>query len=311
MSTDDWFSLFLGAAGAVVGLAVLGLLLKALVIEVEDEHTVLVTRFGKLVATLERPGLHLWPSRVLPWVTVRPVSRARDFRVLHAVHANDARGTSVLADVWVELRVVDPARALFAVEDWDKATLNLVVHAALATLASRDFQQILDDRDQLGEQLRRDVSHETERWGVRIEQAFIRHVALLPEVSRQVFGKVAARLEHARAVIEEQGRLDVARLEARTERQVAELVARARGQYPVAVGRALKVLGERPAVLKAYNELYALSQVKGARTVAFRGFDAEPMRAVDAAMVPASPEQPLRLEGPAGGPAPAWRNGGS
>lgn len=295
MNQGDWFSLFLGAGGALVGLTVLGVVLRQFIIEVEDEHAVVVTRFGKLVATLEQPGLQLWPSRVLPWVQVKNVSKARDFRVLHAVHANDARGTTVLADVWVELHVVDPVRALFAVEDWDKATMNLVVHAALATLASRDFQQILDDRTSLGEQLRRDVSAETERWGVRIEQVFIRHVALLPEVSRQVFGTVAARLEHARALIEEKGRLDVAHLEASTERQVAELVAKARAQYPVAVGRALTVLGRRPDVLAAYNELYALSQVKGPRTVAFRGFEGEALRSVDAAMLP-SPEEPLRID---------------
>lgn len=223
----------------------LGLVLRQFIIEVEDEHAVVVTRFGKLVATLEQPGLQLWPSRVLPWVQVKSVSKARDFWVLHAVHANDARGTTVLADVWVELHVVDPVRALFAVEDWDKATMNLVVHAALATLASRDFQQILDDRTSLGEQLRRDVSAETERWGVRIEQVFIRHVAPLPaEVSRQVFGTVAARLEHARALIEEKGRLDVAHLEASTERQVAELVAKARAQYPVAVGGRSRCWGD-------------------------------------------------------------------
>jgi regulator of protease activity HflC (stomatin/prohibitin superfamily) len=295
MSQNDWLSLFLGAGGVIVGLTLVGAFLRQLSIEVEDEHAVVVTRFGKLVATLEQPGLHVWPSRILPWVKVRAVSKARDFRVLHAVHANDARGTTVLADVWVELRIVDPVRALFAVEDWDKATMNLVVHAALATLAGRDFQQILDDRTSLGEQLRRDVSAETERWGVHIEQVFIRHVALLPEVSRQVFGTVAARLEHARALIEEKGRLDVAHLEARTERQVAELVAKARAQYPVAVGRALDVLARRPEVLAAYNELYALAQVKGARTVAFRGFEDDVMRAVDAAMVPPSTE-PARTD---------------
>ena len=77
---------------------------------------------------------------------------------------------------------------------------------------------------------------------MKVDQVFVRHVALLPEVSRQVFGTVAARLERARAVLIEQGRLDVAQLEAETARRVAQLVGEAKSQYPLAVGRALKRL---------------------------------------------------------------------
>jgi hypothetical protein len=38
-------------------------------------------------------------------------------------------------------------------------------------------------------------------------------------------------------------------------------------------------------VLAAYQELYALSLLRPHRTVAFRGFEGEAMRAVDAAML--------------------------
>jgi regulator of protease activity HflC (stomatin/prohibitin superfamily) len=294
MNAQAWFQLIVGIGAAVVGLFIVSRVLRALIIEVEDEHVAVVTRFGKLEATLEKAGLHVYPSRWLPWVDVQQVSKARDFRVLHHVHANDAQGTTVLADVWVELRVVDPVKALFAVEDWDQATLNLVVHAVMSALGARDFQRILDDRSELGAQLQRDVSQETERWGVRVERAFIRNVSLLPEVSRQVFGTVGARLERARAVVEELGRLDAAQVEAETAKRVASLVAEAKAQYPLAVGRAMEVLKAEPKVLAAYNELYELAQVRGGRTVAFRGFNAGEVRAIDAAMVPDSSQVPVK-----------------
>jgi regulator of protease activity HflC (stomatin/prohibitin superfamily) len=130
------------------------------------------------------------------------------------------------------------------------------------------------------------VSAETERWGISIEQVFVRNITLLPEVSQQVFGTVAARLERARAVLVERGRLDAAQLEADTAKKVATLVATAKGQYPLAVGRALERLRRSPKVFEAYNELYELSQLRGARTVAFRGFDGKDLRALDAAMLP-------------------------
>lgn len=112
-----------------------------------------------------------------------------------------------------------------------------------------------------------------------------RNVSLLPDVSRQVFQTVAARLERAKAHVEELGRLTCAELEAATQVRVAELVAEAKGQYPAAVGRALARIGQRPPVLAAYNELHALSLVRPHRTVTFRGFSADELRAVDAAMM--------------------------
>lgn len=286
MTAQDWLSVFGGAAAGAVGATLLALGARGFGVAVEDEHVALVTSFGKLVAKLDKPGLHVLPTKWLPWVSVEHVSLARDFRVIHDLHVNDARGTTVVADLWVELRVIDPEKALFAVEDWDQATQNLVVHAAMSILGSRDFQQILDDRSELGAQLQRDVSAETERWGVKVEQVFVRHVALTPEVSRQVFGTVAARLEQARAVVTEQGRLDAAQLEADTSKQIAALVAEARAQYPLAVGRALARLKASPPVFAAYNALYELAQLRGPRTVAFRGFDGKDVRALDAAMLP-------------------------
>lgn len=295
MIAQDWMAMFGGATTAVVGLTLAGLAFRSTTVSVEDEHVVLVTSFGRIVARFDTPGLHVLPTRWLPWVTVHSVSMARDYRVIHDLHVNDARGTTVAIDLWMELRVIDAERSLFATEDSEQATQNVVVHAAMSILGGRDFQQILDDQSQLGAQLQREVSAETERWGIKVEQVFIRSISLLPEVSRQLFGTVAARLERARAVLVEAGRLDGAQLEADTSRQVAQLVAQAKSQYPVAVGRALERLKQTPAVFAAYNELYELSQLRGPRTVAFRGFEGREVRAMDAAMLPEnSPPPPFK-----------------
>jgi len=281
----------LGIAVALGVIVVAVALFKAMTVSVEDEHAVLITRFGKLVARLDRPGLHFVLDKVMPWVSVHHVSLARDFREFKNVHVNDARGTTVVVDVWVELRVVDPVKALFAVESWDTAVRNLLMHATTAALSHRDFSHILRDNNELTDTLKRELSIETERWGVRFEQVFLRDVSLLPEVSRQLFGAVAARLERARAVIEELGRLDVARLEADTAQKVAALVGEAKSQYPLAVGRAFNSMKAKPRVLEAYNTLFGLAQLRPHRTVAFRGFANGEMRSADAAML--APELPM------------------
>lgn len=289
MTTHDWL---LGALGVAAGLALLPALaaaFRALTLEVDDEEAVLVTRFGKLAHTFTRPGLEWLPERLLPWVKHTRVSLRRDFRHFKDVHVNDARGTTVIVDLWVEFRVADPAKAIFSVTDWDASLQNLVSHAATSILGSREFHEILCDRTDLGALLRDDIAQETAAWGISIELVFVRNVSLLPEVSRQMFETIAARLERTKAHIDEAGRLEVAKLEADTAMRTALLVAEAKGQYPAAVGRALAALRPRPRVYDAYNELYELSLVRPHRTVSFRGFDAGELKAAEAAMVTSPP----------------------
>jgi regulator of protease activity HflC (stomatin/prohibitin superfamily) len=274
--------------GVLAGVAAIPLLLsfgRALTATVEDGEALLLISFGRLERTLRDPGLHWVPSRLLPWVSLRTVSLRRDFRLFDDVHVNDARGTTLMVDLWLEFRIEEPAKALFGVADWDRALHNLVSHAATSILGNREFAEILSDRTELGERLQHDISDETARWGLKIERVFIRNVKLLPEVSRQIFGTIAARLERAKAALDENGRLAATKLEADTGVRVAALVAEAKAQYPLAVGRALAALRSQPAVLAAYQELYGLSLLRPHRTVAFRGFEADSLRAADAAML--------------------------
>ena len=286
-----------GARGIVIGVVLIPLLaflVRAMTVAVEDEEAVLVTTFGKLVETFAEPGLHFLPSKIFPWTRTTHVSLRRDFRRFDEVHVNDARGTTVVVDLWVELRVTDPAKAIFSVTDWDKALQNLVSHATTSILGGREFREILSDRTELSELLAKDIAAETDAWGVTIERVFIRNVSLLPAVSRQMFETIAARLERAKADIDETGRLDAAQLEADTQKRVAALVAEAKGQYPAAVGRALAELQPGSKLFHAYNDLYELSLVRPHRTIAFRGFKGDEMRAVDAAMLPLEAQAPPR-----------------
>jgi len=162
-------------------------------------------------------------------------------------------------------------------------------------LGSREFQDILTDHSELGRLLEAEIAEETERWGVRVELVFLRDLSLLPDVARQVFASVAARLELAKAHIEEEGRQSVSLLEAQTAAKVAARIADAKGQYPAAVGRALDGLAKVPPVLAAYEELYELSLVRPHRTVVFQGFEPGEVRAMDAAMVAPGPGDALAL----------------
>ncbi|WP_394834540.1 SPFH/Band 7/PHB domain protein [Pendulispora rubella] len=291
---DTWML----AVGAAIGfglLPVLGALLRGLRVEVEDEEVVLVTRFGKLAGVLTRPGWHWVFDRVLPHVKAISVSLRRDFRNITSIRVSDARGTTVLVDIFLEFRVVDPVKATFDVADWDRSLDNVVSHAVISIFGNRPFKEILCDRTELNERLRHELEAETQRWGIAIDLAHVRNVSLLPEVSQQVVHTIAARLERAKAFVEEEGQQRVALCEAQTSARVAELLADAKAQYPAAVGRAYADLKKNPEVFAAYEVLYELSLVNPSRLTAFKGFAESEIRAADAAM----------LANPAEGGAPA------
>lgn len=283
--TPSLTQLLIGLGLGLLVLPLIALALRALTVQVDDNEAALVTRFGKHVRTLERPGLHFLPARVLPWVRVHDVSLRRDGRRFPGVAVNDARGTSVTVDLWLELRVLDPARATFAVADWQADLPNLVARAATAVLGERTFHEILASHDELADLLRADIDAQTKAWGLQINSVRIRDVHVLPAVARDLLTTINARLERARAEIQERGRLAVASLDADTAAAVAPLVAEARAQYPLAVGRALAELRRDPPVHAAYQQLYALSLLRPHRTVAFRGWQPGEVRAADAAMM--------------------------
>ncbi|MBL9018946.1 MAG: SPFH domain-containing protein [Myxococcales bacterium] len=278
--------------GILLGIAIIpfaALALRMFRVEVEDGESVLVTRFGKLAARLDRPGWHWLFDRVAPWTKTYRVSLQSDFCDFPNICINDSRGTTVVVDVWLEFRVVDPAKATFEIADWHHALKNLVSHAVISILGNREFQEILADRTELGEMLRKDIGTETARWGIKVELAFIKNISLLPEVNQQLFHAVAARLERAKADLEEHGRQRVAMLQAETSARIAELVGESKGQYPAAVGRAYAALKPKPAVFAAYKELYDLSMVRPQQTVVFKDFEPGEMRALEAAMLQPPP----------------------
>jgi regulator of protease activity HflC (stomatin/prohibitin superfamily) len=290
-TSADILTAVAGFALAVLTPPLLEFLFHAVTVEVEDETQVMVTEFGKLKHIFRDPGAHLYFKKLLPWVRTIPVSLQRDFRHYRDIHVNDCRGTTVMVDLWIEFRVVDPVRALFVIEDWEQSLQSLLTHSATSILGIQEFNQILENRSELGLTLKKDILNETTRWGLQIEEVFIRQVSLLPEISKQMFAAVAARLERAKADVDEEGRLRVTELEAKTSAKIAELVGDAKGQYPAAVGRAYRELAKDPEVFRAYQELYELSLIRPHRTIAFQGFNAGEVKELEAAMVaPPTPD---------------------
>lgn len=262
------------AAVAVPALLFIGIFLfKRLSVSTPEGHETLSLRFGKLHHRSEDAGLVGATKRLVPYDNWITVSRQWDERVYREIETNDHQGTIVKVDLRVTFRIADGEKALFAVDDWEGALESTALHETAAQLAGKDRALFLRCAPELTEQLTSSIKQSLTTYGIEVHDVRIMNVEFRPEVTRQMFEAVAAKLEVAKAEYEEKGRTDAALLLARTEQQVAELEAKAKTESLKAVGRAYTQLRARPEIFEAYENLYRLSQLDPSRVVSFDGFE--------------------------------------
>lgn len=266
-------SMLIGIAIVPFAVLIAIFLFKRFAVTNPESHEVLELRFGKLDDRYTDAGLVGAARRVVPWNQYVTVSRQWDERLYRGIETNDNHGTIVQVDLRITFRITDADKALFAVDDWESALESTTLHEAAAKLAGMDRMAFLRCAPELSTVLTESVKEEMAVYGVEVQDVRIMNVEFRPEVTRQMFEAVAAKLEVAKAEFEERGRTDAQLLLARTEQQVAELEARAKTQSLRAVGRAYEVLRKRPEVFDAYTQLYRLSQLDPSRVVSFDGFE--------------------------------------
>ena len=305
MQLDTSFLLGLAVVPAAVFIV---LALRRILVSVPEGHEVLQLRFGKLHRRIPEPGL-VGATRLTPYDRWIVVSRQRDERVFRGIETNDAQGTTVRVDLRITFRIRDSELAMFAVHDWEQTLESTTVHEASAALAGEDRALFLRSAPELSHALTEAVQATMAAYGIEVESIRLMNVEFRPEVARQMFEAVAARLEVAKAEYEERGRTDAALLLAQTEERVAELEARAKTESLKAGGRAYQKLRERPEIFEAYTELYRLSQLDPSRIVSFDGFAAGALST--AALVESDLERHGHANGHANGHEPDGRRPGA
>ncbi len=280
LNGDSW--ILLGIITAITVPLLLLLFWKSISKEVYPDETILILRFGKLAERIDQPGLHFIWDKAFPWTQVIRVSRRLDYEVLDDLEVHDTGGTEVRVGVFVEYRIIDPVKASFNVEDLPQSLANVVSHAVIAAFGGRQLNDIFRESGRLSDEVRAETSDEADLWGVVIERILLRNVRPSPVAMEQILTEIAARLEKAKARIEEEGRQEVALIEAQTTERVAERAANAKGRYLQEIGKAYAELQKHPEVHAAFRQLHELVLLRPANTVAFRGFDADALRPTEA-----------------------------
>ncbi len=216
------------AAG--VGLIILGVLLipTAILLPVgmfslqPNEAQVLVL-FGKYVGTVKKDGLH-WTNPFSVhrggWETVKQGTevkvvrskskykvslRARNFQT-ETLKVNDQRGNPIEIAAVVVWRVLDTAKALFDVDEYEHyvriqsetALRHVATSYPYDHIASDDTDEITlrANTDQVSADLQRELQERLDKAGVQVEEARLTHLAYSPEIAGAML-----RRQQAEAII--------------------------------------------------------------------------------------------------------------
>jgi regulator of protease activity HflC (stomatin/prohibitin superfamily) len=206
---------------------------------VKQYERAVVLRFGKLVG-LRNPGLNV----MLPFIDrMYKVSLRIVPYVLEPQEVITRDNVTVRVDAVVYFMVIDPVKAVIAVENYRQAIVQLALTTLRSVLGQSDLDELLAHRDQINLRLRQILDEQSEEpWGVTATMVEVKDV-LLPETMQRTMARQAESEREKRAKI----------IHAQGEREAADMLAEAAG-----------VLQTQPAALQL-RYLQTLVEMAGER----------------------------------------------
>ncbi|MGB5834788.1 MAG: SPFH domain-containing protein [Thiohalocapsa sp.] len=263
------------AIAFVLGIAAVPILLRvatafglyAVVREREDQ---VFTLFGKVIGTLNEPGLRFplvhfgLSALLLPFFGKKQVvSTMLRQRYLRDQMVNSEEGTPMGVGIWYEMRVSDPVAYLFNNADPEGSLQANVASATISTLSNLEMDKLLEDRHQLSRKVRATVSPLSEKWGYQLGSVYIRKVAFTDrDMVDNITDKVVKRLVQVTSAMKQDGENRVGLIKSQTAFKVSEKMAEAAATRPCVVGETLNAIAKQdPGVLDAVLEVMENEQL--------------------------------------------------
>jgi regulator of protease activity HflC (stomatin/prohibitin superfamily) len=145
-------------------------------------------------------------------------------------------------------RVVDPEKAVIAVENFHVATGQLAQTTLRSVLGQHDLDEMLAERDRLNADIQGILDDQTDAWGIKVTNVEIKHVDLDESMIRAIARQAEAERDRRAKVIHAEG-----------EFQAAEKLSKAAG-----------IISEEPAAIQLrYLQTLADMASDRATTVVF------------------------------------------
>src|SRR5438067_5098428 len=206
--------------------------MKKLEIIIKDTHRGLWYEDGVLTRVLEAGRYEIPLKRLLlfrpkPRVEVQLVDmRERDLTI-KGQEILTADKVALRVSIIVQFRVVDPKLALHAVEKYEDRLYSDVQLAARRSLASMTLEEILTNRNELSEDILRDVTESATGYGVAIARADVKDL-VFPGNLQEIMNRVLAAERMSQAqLIEARTKAETQRIAAQAQAETTRLAAEA------------------------------------------------------------------------------------
>jgi regulator of protease activity HflC (stomatin/prohibitin superfamily) len=203
-----------------------------------------VERFGAFTRLLQ-PGLNI----IIPYVD-RVGRRLNVQEVVldipeQAVITRD--NATVATDGIVYYRVMDPAKAAYAVQDLQQALTSLAMTNIRSVVGELDLDATLSGRDRINTTLLTVLDGATEPWGVKVSRVEIRKIEPPENLIRAMNLQMTAERERRAAVARAEGEKQALVLQAEGRRDAAMRDAEARESLAQAEANATRMVAEAAA----------------------------------------------------------------
>jgi regulator of protease activity HflC (stomatin/prohibitin superfamily) len=105
----------------------------------------------------------------------------------------------------VYFRVIDPTKAITAVEDFHYATSQISQTTLRSVLGQSSLDELLSKRDELNSQLQKIIDEQTEPWGIKVTAVEVKNVDLPSEMMRAIAKQAEAERERRAKIIHAEG----------------------------------------------------------------------------------------------------------
>lgn len=165
-----------------------------------------VFRLGRVIP-VKGPGL------VIIWPIIDKLVRVSLRTVTFDVPSQDVitkDNITVKVNAVVYFRVMDPIKAITAVEDFFYATSQIAQTTLRSILGQSQFDDLLQKRDELNIELQKVIDLQTEPWGIKVATVEVKNVDLPAEMQRAIAKQAEAERERRAKVIHADGEFQAA-----------------------------------------------------------------------------------------------------
>ncbi|EEF59397.1 SPFH domain-containing protein [Pedosphaera parvula] len=236
---------------------------------VEERRCHVYMLFGKVVTTIDEPGLHIllfklgWRAPIINWVGHRFVIDLRlDQEYLRSQPVNSEEGAPMGIGIWYEMFISDPVSYLYKNADPRGSLAANVSNSTVRCLSNMKLADMLENRHSMSQTVRTEVSPQSHEWGYKLGSVYIRKVHFRDTgMIKQIEEKVVNRLRQVTSAIKQDGANQVSIITSTAERQAAIAFAKAGAMRPQIVGQALQKLSQDPEVAAALFEILETQKI--------------------------------------------------